>query len=70
MFGGEYPQLVFATTIEVSFHRRRKRSILVANHNFETLDKLEEVLVHHCLMLLKQPDFIRGLTYFQLSCML
>lgn len=36
----------------------------VANRSFETLDELEEVLVQRCQMLLKQPEFIRGLTCF------
>ena len=36
----------------------------VANRSFETLEQLEEVLVHRCQMLLKQPEFIRGLTCF------
>jgi len=36
----------------------------IVNRAFETLDKLEEVLVHRCQVLLKQQDLIRGLTYF------
>lgn len=36
----------------------------VVNRSFETLDELEEVLVQRCQMLLKQPEFIRGLTCF------
>lgn len=36
----------------------------VANRSFETLDQLEEVLIQRCQMLLKQPEFICGLTCF------
>lgn len=36
----------------------------IVNRAFETLDELEEVLVHRCQALLKQQDLIRGLTYF------
>lgn len=36
----------------------------IANHSFETLDDLENVLFHRCQSLLRQQDLIQGLTDF------
>ena len=36
----------------------------IANRAFDNLDALEEVTVQRCRILLKQPELIRGLTYF------
>ncbi len=36
----------------------------IANLSFESLDEVEEALVQRCCQILKQPDFIRGLTNF------
>ncbi len=36
----------------------------IANQSFENLEHLEEVLFHRCQSLLKQQDFIQGLTGF------
>jgi hypothetical protein len=36
----------------------------IANRTFESLEELEEVVSHRCCALAKQPDLIRGLTYY------
>ena len=36
----------------------------IANHSFENLDQLEEVLMYRCRQLLKRPEFIQGLTRY------
>ncbi|CAA9372590.1 hypothetical protein AVDCRST_MAG94-4271 [uncultured Leptolyngbya sp.] len=36
----------------------------VVNRCFETIQQLEQVLFDRCRVLLKQRDFIRGLTHF------
>ncbi|MGH2413638.1 MAG: transposase [Microcystaceae cyanobacterium] len=36
----------------------------IANRTFERIEELEQVLCARCCVLLKQRDFIRGLTHF------
>jgi transposase len=36
----------------------------IVNRYFETIEALEQVLYDRCRVLLKQPDFIRGLSQF------
>lgn len=36
----------------------------IANRTFEKIEQLEQVLCERCCVLLKQPEFLRGLTNF------
>ncbi|ACB53684.1 hypothetical protein cce_4711 [Crocosphaera subtropica ATCC 51142] len=36
----------------------------IVNRSFETIEELEEVLIPRLKVLMKQPEFIRGLTCF------
>ena len=36
----------------------------IANRTFEKIEQLEQVICARCCVLLKQCDFIRGLTHF------
>lgn len=34
----------------------------IANPSWETLDQLEEVIVHRCRVLMKRPEIVRGVS--------
>jgi hypothetical protein len=41
------------------------RASPIANHSFDSLDELEEVLFQRCKVLSHERDLIRGLTCYQ-----